>query len=165
MISVQKIACDDLLHCWVLLLLKKLMKILLWRIITHCAPYGIKMRRRWLIFQGKRLHLVLLWCYHITHFTWKEMIHFSNILSNDSAYKLLWNRRYRNTILATKIQIQDKHDGNDIIKDEISQESINKALELGKSFAKNVTNMIQTDENFGCKHWGYIYLIHNQRNL
>ena len=51
-----------------LLFLKKLMKILLCRIITHCAPYGIKMssRRRWLIFQGK-LHLAFLQDYYITH--------------------------------------------------------------------------------------------------
>ena len=63
----------------------------------------------------------------------------------------------KNTILANKIQ--DKPEDDDIIKDEISQESIDKALELGKSFAKNVTNMIQNDGNFGCRNWGYVYLI------
>ena len=56
-----------------------------------------------------------------------------------------------NKILANKVQ--DKPNGDDMIKDEISQESIDKALELGKSFAKNVTNMIQNDANLGCKNW------------
>ena len=40
---------------------KKLMKIPLWYIITHCAPYGIKMRPycRWVIFRSKLMHLEL----------------------------------------------------------------------------------------------------------